>query len=115
MGGVNAPLGTVVEEVDRYLSKNSLTAAQMNTFKIFMEKAFTAWPGLQALGINEIDQTKVAPGFLVTEYVADMFSKATLYTDPLSQQALNRTTIVSTPLENYDYDNQVPRIAPGPR
>jgi N-acetylmuramoyl-L-alanine amidase len=115
VGGVNAPLGTVVEEVDRYLSKNSLTSAQMNTFKIFMEKAFTAWPGLQALGINEIDQTKVAPGFLVTEYVADMFSKATLYTDPLSQQALNRTTIVSTPLENYDYDNQVPRIAPGPR
>lgn len=115
VGGINSPAGVVREDVDRYLSKNSLTSAQMNTFKVFMEKAFAAWPGLQALGINEIDQTNVAPGFLVTEYVADIFNKATLYTDPLSQQALNRTSIVSTPLENYDYDNQVPRIAPGPR
>lgn len=115
VGGINSPAGVVIEDVDRYLSKNSLTSAQMNTFKVFMEKAFAAWPGLQALGINEIDQTNVAPGFLVTEYVADIFNKATLYTDPLSQQALNRTSIVSTPLENYDYDNQVPRIAPGPR
>lgn len=115
VGGINSPAGVVREDVDRYLSKNSLTSAQMNTFKVFMQKAFAAWPGLQALGINEIDQTNVAPGFLVTEYVADIFNKATLYTDPLSQQALNRTSIVSTPLENYDYDNQVPRIAPGPR
>lgn len=115
VGGINSPAGVVREDVDRYLSKNSLTSAQMNTFKVFMEKAFAAWPGLQALGINEIDQTNVAPGFLVTEYVADIFNKATLYTDPLSQLALNRTSIVSTPLENYDYDNQVPRIAPGPR
>lgn len=115
VGGINSPAGVIREDIDRYLSKNSLTSAQMNTFKVFMQKAYGAWPGLQALGVNEIDQTKVAPGFLVTEYVADMFNKTTLYTDPLSQQALNRTTIVSTPLENYDYENQVPRLDLGSR
>lgn len=115
VGGINAPSGVLREEVDRYLSKDSLTTAQMNTFKVFMEKAYAAWPGLQALGMNEIDQTKVAPGFYVSEYVSDMFSKATVYTDPKTQQAFNRTTLITTPLENYDYENHVPRLDSGPR
>jgi hypothetical protein len=106
VGGINVPSGVPNQEVDRYLSKDSLTTAQMNTFKVLMQKCYSAWPGVQALGLNEIDTSQVAPGFSVTDYVQDMFDKTSVYTDPANQQSYNRTTLITTPLPDYNYNYQ---------
>lgn len=106
VGGINVPSGVPNQEIDRYLSKDSLTTAQMNTFKVLMQKCYSAWPGVQALGLNEIDTSQVAPGFSVIDYVQDMFDKTSVYTDPANQQAYNRTALITTPLPDYNYNYQ---------
>lgn len=101
VGGINAP--SEVEEITQFLSKDSLTTAQMRTFKKFLEKSYAAWPGVQALGHNEIDPQQVDPGFNVTRYVKDTFSKESIYTDITAQQPYPRRTLISTRLADYDY------------
>ena len=107
VGGINAPADE--PEIMRYLSRESLTSAQMNTFRLFLEKSYAAWPGLQALGHNEIDQNQVDPGFNVTEYAENTFNKLSIYTDTFSQQAYNRVRLISTPIPDYIYHNSTPR------
>lgn len=107
VGGINAPADE--PEIMRYLSRESLTSAQMNTFRLFMEKSYAAWPGLQALGHNEIDQNQVDPGFNVTEYAENTFNKLSIYTNTFSQQAYNRVRLISTPIPDYIYHNSTPR------
>lgn len=96
VGGINAP--SDIQEIDRFLSSDSLTSAQMNTFKLFLAKSYAAWPGIQALGHNEIDQQQVDPGFNVTIYAKDVFQKRSVYTDLYNEQPLSRSELIATRL-----------------
>lgn len=91
VGGINAPVGT--PNPKKYLSKSSFTRKQMNTFDVFLEKAFMAWPGLQVLGHSDIDRQQKDPGFDVPDYVYTKFGKILVYTDPSSETALSRSAI----------------------
>lgn len=91
IGGINAPVGT--PDPKKYLSKSSFTRKQMNTFDVFLEKAFLAWPGLQVLGHNDVDRSQKDPGFDVPDYVYNKFGKILVYTDPSSETALTRSAI----------------------
>jgi N-acetylmuramoyl-L-alanine amidase len=91
VGGINAPVGT--PNPKKYLSKSSFTRKQMNTFDVFLEKAFMAWPGLQVLGHSDIDRQQKDPGFDVPDYVYTKFGKILVYTDPSSEAALSRSAI----------------------
>ena len=91
IGGINAPVGT--PNPKKYLSKSSFTRKQMNTFDVFLEKSFMAWPGLQVLGHSDIDRQQKDPGFDVPDYVYTKFGKILVYTDPSSEAALSRSAI----------------------
>lgn len=91
IGGVNAPTGT--PDPKKYLSKNSLTRQQMNTFDVFLEKAFMAWPGLQVMGHSDVDRQQRDPGFDVPDYVFNKFGKGLVYKDPSTEQPLSRAAI----------------------
>lgn len=94
VGGINVP--SDIEEIDRFLSSDSLTSAQMNTFKLFLAKSYSAWPGIQALGHNEIDREQLDPGFNVTIYAKDVFQKQSVYTDLYNQQPFDRAQLIRT-------------------
>lgn len=91
VGGINAPVGT--PNPKKYLSKSSFTRKQMNTFDVFLEKAFMAWPGLQVLGHSDVDRQQKDPGFDVPDYVYTKFGKILVYTNPSSEAALSRSAI----------------------
>lgn len=91
VGGINAPVGT--PDPKRFLSKNSFTRQQMNTFDVFLEKAFLAWPGLQVMGHSDVDRQQKDPGFDVPDYVYNKFGKTLIYNDPSSETALSRSML----------------------
>jgi N-acetyl-anhydromuramyl-L-alanine amidase AmpD len=91
VGGINAPVGT--PDPKKYFSKASFTRQQMNTFDVFLEKAYMAWPGLQVMGHNDIDRLQKDPGFDVPDYVYNKFGKTLVYADPSAEAALSRSAI----------------------
>jgi N-acetylmuramoyl-L-alanine amidase len=101
VGGINAP--SEVEEINRFLSKDSLNIEQMKTFKVFLQKSYSAWPGVQVLGHEEIDRNHRDPGFNVTTYVQDVFQKQSIYIDAYTQSAYNRQQLTTTRLPDWDY------------
>ena len=91
-GGYNCPSGT--PRPNKYISAQSLTPAQMNTFKMFAKSFYEAWPDGQALGHNDTsDQGKVDPGFDVPEYVKATFGKTNLITDAKASGPLTTAQI----------------------
>lgn len=96
VGGYNCPTGTPNPEA--YLSAQSLTRSQMNTFEMFCRAFYSSRPGGQILGHNDIDLKENDPGFDVIEYVKTVFNKHSVFTDTLSQgpfsaAELNKSTL----------------------
>lgn len=80
VGGFNCPTGTT--NPDRFLSSDSFTNEQWNSFSIFTEAFYAVWPGGQAWGHNDTtDQGKIDPGFDVQQYVFNKFNKENIYTN----------------------------------
>lgn len=83
VGGINAPSGT--PNLENFISVQSLTRSQFNTFDHFCRSFYSRFPGGQILGHNDIDSFENDPGFNVIEYVAANFGKRTRFTNPLEQ------------------------------
>jgi N-acetylmuramoyl-L-alanine amidase len=91
-GGYNCPSGT--SNANRYISADSLTPAQMNSFAMFVRAFYEVWPSGQALGHNDTsDLGKVDPGFDVGEYVKSNFNKTNLITDAKASGPLTTAQI----------------------
>lgn len=83
VGGINVPSGT--PNLENFVSAQSLTRSQFNTFDHFCRSFYARFPGGQILGHNDLDPIENDPGFNVREYVLANFSKASKFTDPLRQ------------------------------
>lgn len=83
VGGINVPSGT--PNLENFVSVQSLTRSQFNTFDHFCRGFYSRFPGGQILGHNDIDPIENDPGFNVREYVLANFSKASKFTNPLKQ------------------------------
>ena len=78
VGGFNCPSNTPNPE--RFLSSDSFTEEQWNTYAMFVESFYTVWPGGQAWGHNDTsDQGKIDPGFDVQQYVYNKFNKENIH------------------------------------
>ena len=79
-GGFNCPSGT--KNPDKFLSSDSFTEEQWNTYAMFVESFYTVWPAGQAWGHNDTtDQGKIDPGFDVQQYVYNKFNKENIHTN----------------------------------
>ena len=83
VGGINVPSGTPNSE--NFLSVQSLTRSQLNTFDHFCRSFYAVFPGGQIIGHNDIDEDEIDPGFEVINYVENIFRKQSKFTDTLSQ------------------------------
>lgn len=83
VGGLNCSSETPNPET--FLSADSLTRAQMNTFYDLCSAFYNAFPGGQILGHNDLDITQSDPGFDVRDYVFDVFNKPSIFEDPKSE------------------------------
>ena len=86
MEGINVPSGTPNSE--NFLSVQSLTRSQLNTFDHFCRSFYAVFPGGQIIGHNDIDEDEIDPGFEVINYVENIFRKQSKFTDTLSQAPL---------------------------
>lgn len=90
VAGYNCPSGT--PNPNRYVSAESITPAQMESFDKWLLAFYSVWPGGQAFGHNDTDPNrKVDPGFDVPEYVASKFGKRNVIAaiqGPLSPEQL---------------------------
>lgn len=75
VGGINAPTGT--PNASNFLSAQSLTRSQLNTFDHFCRANYKTQPGIKIVGHNDVDvsELNVDPGFDVTDYVRTRFGK----------------------------------------
>ena len=83
VGGINVPSGT--PNLENFVSVQSLTRSQFNTFDHFCRGFYSRFPGGQIVGHNDIDPLEDDPGFDVREYVLANFGKASKFTNPLKQ------------------------------
>jgi len=86
VGGINVPSGTPNSE--NFLSAQSLTRSQLNTFDHFCRSFYVVFPGGQIVGHNDVDGDEVDPGFDVINYVESNFAKQSKFTDTLTQSPL---------------------------
>ena len=93
MGGLNIPSGT--PNIEDFVSVQSLTRSQFNTFDHFCRSFYSVWPGGQALGHNDIDQSQIDPGFDVRDYVLANFGKKSKFTTLPNQKPFSTLEIVS--------------------
>lgn len=84
VGGINAPSGT--PNLDSFISAQSLTRSQLNTFDHICRAFYAVFPGGQIIGHNEIDEDEFDPGFSVIEYVNIHFGKISKFKTPFTQQ-----------------------------
>ena len=94
VGGINSPTG--IENVDPFLSADSLTRKQMTTYQDFLKIAYSAWPGIQVMGHNDIDNTQQDPGFDVVNFTELNFGKTIILTDPSVRGPYSRTELIKT-------------------
>jgi hypothetical protein len=75
VGGINAPTGTPNSE--NFLSSQSLTRSQLNTFDHFCRTVYNVYPGMNIVGHSDVDATgeNIDPGFDVPDYVNTRFGK----------------------------------------
>lgn len=93
VGGLNIPSGT--PNIEDFVSVQSLTRSQFNTFDHFCRSFYSVWPGGQALGHNDIDQSQIDPGFDVRDYVLANFGKKSKFTTLPNQKPFSTLEIVS--------------------
>lgn len=80
VGGINVPSGT--PNIQDFVSVQSLTRNQLNTFDHFCRSFYTVFPGGQGLGHNDLDHDQFDPGFSVRDYVRTNFDKDSLFLTP---------------------------------
>jgi len=75
VGGINAPTGT--PNAANFISSQSLTRSQINTFDHFCRSFYNVYPGIKIVGHSDVDETgqNVDPGFDVPDYVLTRFGK----------------------------------------
>ena len=75
VGGINVPTGTPNSE--NFLSSQSLTRSQINTFDHFCRAIYKVYSGISILGHVDVDSlgTNIDPGFDVPDYVRTRFGK----------------------------------------
>lgn len=101
VGGYNCPTGTPSPE--NYKSVASLTRSQFNTFDQLVSSFYTAVPGGQILGHNDVDVNNDDPGFDVIEYCETRFGKKSIYNDPTSQDTFSLLEINSESTYSSDF------------
>lgn len=80
VGGINVPSGT--PNIQDFVSVQSLTRSQLNTFDHFCRAFYATLPGGQGLGHNDLDHDQSDPGFDVRSYVKANFDKDSLFLTP---------------------------------
>lgn len=83
VGGINAPSET--RNIQDFLSVQSLTRSQFNTFDHFCRAFYDVFAGGQIVGHSDIDELANDPGFDVRAYVKANFDKDSKFTSPLKQ------------------------------
>ena len=83
VGGINAPSET--RNIQDFLSVQSLTRSQFNTFDHFCRSFYDVFAGGQIVGHSDIDDLASDPGFDVRAYVKANFDKDSKFTTPLKQ------------------------------
>jgi hypothetical protein len=75
VGGINAPTGT--PNAANFISAQSLTRSQINTFDHFCRSFYNVYPGIKIVGHSDVDEIgqNVDPGFDVPDYVLTRFGK----------------------------------------
>ena len=67
----------------------------MKTFREFCAQFYTAYPGGQVLGYNDlIGDSRLGPGFSVDEYVKDNFEKTILIDTLMNSSSLSPLQII---------------------
>ena len=99
VGGISVPAGNY-GKVEQYYSASSLTQAQMDTYKLFLDKSYDAWPGVQVLGMNDIDTSKVAPGFDVASLILSQFGKKNVFKNSFTQGPFTRAELIKQRVDN---------------
>jgi hypothetical protein len=84
VGGINVPSETPNSE--NFLSAQSLTRSQVNTFDHFCRATYNILPGAQIVGHSNIDEDEFDPGFDVISYVRANFGKKSEFETPLTQR-----------------------------
>lgn len=98
VGGVN--ISSQTDPSEEFNSASSITRSQFNTFNKFMETFFFYYPGGQALGHRDVDETQEDPGFDVIDYCFAVFGKSSLYEDPYSEVALSPQQILERQVQS---------------
>jgi hypothetical protein len=93
VGGYNVPTGTPNPE--QFLSVQSLTRSQFNTFDHFCRAFYNVFPGAQIVGHNDIDTDEIDPGFDVIDYVNANFGKPSKFNNPASRGPFTVDEILS--------------------
>lgn len=83
VGGINVPSET--PNLLDFLSVQSLTRSQFNTFDHFCRAFYNVFSGGQILGHSDVDELTNDPGFDVRAYVKANFDKDSKFTDPTNQ------------------------------
>lgn len=86
VGGINAPTGT--PNYQDFLSAQSLTRSQLNTFDHICRVFYNVFPGGQIVSHSDIDEDELDPGFSAIDYVASNFGKISKFKNPLDQEPL---------------------------
>jgi len=86
VGGINVPSET--RNIQDFLSVQSLTRSQFNTFDHFCRAFYDVFAGGQIVGHSDIDDLANDPGFDVRAYVKANFDKDSKFTTPLKQGPL---------------------------
>ena len=93
IGGVAA--STEDMGLDERKNAGNITRSQYNSLYEIFRVFFTQYPGGQALGHSEIDNTQDDPGFEVRDYVYNTFNKTSLYVDTENKSELSPDDINS--------------------
>jgi hypothetical protein len=83
VGGINVPSETI--NLTQYISVQSLTRSQFNSFDHFCRAFYNVWPGGQVLGHSDIDNLTNDPGFDVRAYVKANFDKDSKFETPITR------------------------------
>ena len=83
VGGINVPSETI--NITQFISVQSLTRSQFNSFDHFCRAFYNVWPGGQVLGHSDIDNLTNDPGFDVRAYVKANFDKDSKFETPITR------------------------------
>ena len=87
VGGVSAASGDT--RVEESKDASDITRSQYNSLYQIFRVFYTQYPGGQALGHSEVDNTEDDPGFEVRDYVYSTFNKVSLYIDTENKAELS--------------------------